>query len=238
MKRWLGSLLLLALAYVSPAAAVPVDLELILAVDVSRSIDAEEAQLQRQGYLEALRDPRVYRAIKSGEFGQIAIAYVEWAGVEFQFITIDWTLISTPEDLEAFAAKLEKSPRLSLSRTSVSGAIDFCVPMFFNNGFEGRRMVIDVSGDGRNNSGRPAYLARNDAVGRGITINGLPIMDGRPNFGFPPERDLDLYYEAEVIGGPGAFMVIAKGFDTFAQAILAKLIREIAERPGLVDDPG
>jgi hypothetical protein len=120
-------------------------------------------------------------------------------------------------------------PIQSHSRTSISGAIDYSVQLFGKNGYEGERLVIDISGDGRNNDGRPAHLARNEAVARGITINGLPIMNDRPTFGFPPEANLDAYYESDVIGGPGAFMVVARDFEQFGEAILAKLIREIAD---------
>lgn len=225
-------LVLLAFLFAaSPAAALPVDLELILAVDVSRSIDADEARLQREGYVQALTDPRVIQAIQSGVHGRIALCYVEWAGVGLQFTLIDWTLIKDHASANAFASKLSEMPIQSHSRTSISGAIDYSVKLFGRNGYEGERLVIDVSGDGRNNDGRPAHLARNEAVAKGIVINGLPIVNDRPTFGFPPDANLDVYYETDVIGGPGAFMVVARSFEQFGEAILSKLIREIAETP-------
>lgn len=229
MRRILALLLLLLTA--SPAAALPVDLELVLAVDVSRSIDQDEARLQREGYVRALTDDRVIQAIRSGLHGRIAICYVEWAAAHLQFTIIGWTLVKDAASADAFAGRLAEMPIQSHSRTSVSGAIDYSSGLFANNGFEGERLVIDISGDGRNNDGRPAHLARNEAVAKGITINGLPIINERPTFGFPPDANLDTYYENEVIGGPGAFVVVARSFEQFGEAILSKLIREIAERP-------
>ncbi|MBM3571284.1 MAG: DUF1194 domain-containing protein [Alphaproteobacteria bacterium] len=214
------------------AAAIEVDLELVLAVDVSRSIDEDEARLQRDGYLRALRDPRVARAIQNGPLRRIALAYVEWAGAHYQRIIVDWTLIKDLATAHAFADRLERAPRIAENWTSISAAIDFCVSMFGNNIYEGTRRVIDVSGDGSNNRGRPILAARDDAVTKGITINGLPIVNDRPSpFGFPAEKDLDKYYEQNVIGGPGALMIVATSFDTFAQAVLTKLIKEIAADP-------
>lgn len=230
MRRILALLALLLTA--TPAAALPVDLELVLAVDVSRSIDPDEARLQREGYVQALTDERVVQAIQSGAHGRIALAYVEWAAANLQFTVINWTLIKDRASAQAFASKLAEAPMQSHSRTSISGAIDYVMPMFGRNGYEGERLVIDISGDGRNNDGRPAHLARNEAVARGITINGLPIMNDRPTFGFPAEANLDIYYENDVIGGPGAFMVVARSFEQFGEAILNKLIREIAQIDG------
>lgn len=227
MRRILALLALLLTA--SPAAALPVDLELVLAVDVSRSIDPDEARLQREGYVRALTDPRVVQAIRSGVHGRIALTYVEWAATSLQFTVIGWTLIKDQASADAFAGRLAEAPMQSHSRTSISGAIDYSMQLFGRNGFEGERLVIDISGDGRNNDGRQAHLARNDAVARGITINGLPIINDRPTFGFPPDANLDVYYETDVIGGPGAFMVVARNFEQFGEAILAKLIREIAQ---------
>lgn len=213
------------------ATLLEVDLELILAVDVSRSIDEDEARLQREGYVRAWRDPRIARAIQNGPLGRIAVAYVEWAGTQYQQIIVNWTLIKDAAGAQAFADAIERSPRIAESWTSISAALDFCVPMF-NNAYEGTRRVIDVSGDGSNNRGRPIRSARDDAIARGITINGLPIVNDRPSpFGFAAEKDLDKYYEQNVIGGPGAFMTVAIGFDTFAQAVLTKLIKEIANLP-------
>jgi Protein of unknown function (DUF1194) len=226
-------LLFVALAAVAmpvaaaPARAVPVDLELVIAVDISRSVDDEEARLQRRGYIEAFQNPRVIDAIQSGVIGAIAVAYVEWAGADFQRTMIDWFLVRDGESAAEFAAKISSLPRLSMGWTSISGAIDYC-SLLFGNGYEGVRRVIDVSGDGANNSGRAARLARDEAVAQGIVINGLPILNDRPNFGRPAERNLDAYYETEVIGGPGSFLIAAEDFNAFGSAILAKLIREIA----------
>ena len=224
-------LAVLATLPLAAARAEPVDLELVLAVDISRSVDDEEARLQREGYVEAFRDPRVINAIQSGPLGAIAVAYVEWAGVDYQRTMIDWFRIHDGESAGEFAAKIAALPRLSMGWTSISGAIDYC-SLLFGNGYEGARRVIDVSGDGANNSGRAARFARDAAVASGIVINGLPILNDRPNFGRPAERDLDLYYETEVIGGPGSFIIAAEDFNAFGAAILSKLIREIAEAPG------
>lgn len=210
------------------ARAVPVDLELVLAIDVSYSVDAEEARLQRQGYFDALVHPRVLQAISGGPNRAIAIAYMEWAGNWHNKIVADWTVIRDRASAEAFVAKIAAIPHQSASRTSISGAIDFAVRMFENNGFESARRVIDVSGDGRNNQGRPAWAARDDAVAKGITINGLPILSGNPNFGQAQEEGLADHYRDEVIGGPGAFLVVAESFEAFTNAVLSKLVREVA----------
>ena len=234
LLRWLGLVFLIfvASAQIRPAAALEVDLELIMAVDVSRSIDADEARLQRDGYVRAWRDPRVARAIENGPLGRIAVAYVEWAGAQYQELVLAWMLVANAADARAFADRLERAPRISENWTSISAALDFCTPLFDNNGFEGARLVIDVSGDGSNNRGRPLAAARADTLARGITINGLPIVNDRPSpFGFAAERDLDKYYEQYVIGGPNAFMVVADSFESFGHAILTKLIKEIAATP-------
>lgn len=210
-------------------AAEPVDLELALAVDVSGSIDDEEAQLQRDGYVAAFKDPAVIRAIEEGMLGRIAVAYYEWAGFNRVRVIVDWQLIEDTKSAHAFAGLLTLEPPRTVRRTSISSAIDFGVPYFGRNGFDGTRRVIDVSGDGANNSGDLVTRARDRAVAAGVTINGLPIINGRPGpFGWPPIEDLDLYYRDCVIGGPGAFMVVANSFDEFAEAVRRKLILEIA----------
>jgi|JI10StandDraft_1071094.scaffolds.fasta_scaffold32003_4 hypothetical protein len=233
----LAAFFLLGAAATPAAALEPVDVELVLAVDVSRSIDEVEAQLQRQGYVEAFRNERVIRAIGNGPLGRIGVTYVEWAAVDFQRHIIGWTLIKDAASARAFADRLEASPRQSWGWTSVSGAIDFSVPLF-GQSFEGTRQVIDVSGDGRNNSGRPAAAARDEAVAKGITINGLAIMNDRTNFGRAPDRELDAWYRENVIGGPGSFLVVAEDFEAFGEAVLNKLLKEIADRPGDPPDPG
>jgi hypothetical protein len=221
-------LLLLPLA--PSRAEVPVDLELVLAVDISRSVDDVEARLQREAYVAAFTDRRVIEAIQSGALGAIAVSYVEWAGAEYQRTMIDWFLINDGESAGEFAAKIAELPRLSMGWTSISGAIDHSMRQF-GRGYSGTRRVIDISGDGVNNSGRAAWAARDEAVAQGIVINGLPILNDRPNFGRPAELNLDKYYETYVIGGPGSFIIAAEDFQAFAGALLAKLIREIAEAP-------
>jgi hypothetical protein len=231
--RALVASLLFLLAGTLPARAAPVDLELVLAVDVSYSVDSDEAQLQRRGYMEALVHPRVLQAMTGGPNKAVAIAYMEWAGNFHNRIVVNWTRIASRADAEAFVARLAAVPPSGASRTSISGAIDFAARMFDDNGFEGTRLVIDVSGDGRNNHGRPSYAARDDAIAKGITVNGLPIVTGSNNFGRPPEEDLVDHYRDEVIGGPGAFLVVAEGFEAFTNAVLSKLIREVAGEAGI-----
>jgi hypothetical protein len=217
-----------ALAFPADAADTPVDLELVLAVDVSGSIDEEEAALQREGYMAALVDADVIAAIRGGPTGRIALAYIEWSNAELQRIAVDWRVIDGIETAREFVAALRANPPVRGRFTSISGAIDYAVPMFQGNGFEGARRAVDVSGDGPNNRGRRVTDARDDAIARGITINGLPIVNDRPNFFGRPPADLDLYYRDCVIGGPGALYVIAKDFQSFANAIRRKLILEIS----------
>jgi hypothetical protein len=218
-----------SLALPRPARAEePVDVLLVFAVDVSRSIDEDEARLQRQGYREALTDPRVLAAIRGGMIGAIAVAYVEWAGIEYQRLVIPWTRIETPEDAMRWSETLAEAPRVSLSWTSISGAIRFSRQVLAEAPMEGLRKVIDVSGDGVNNSGPPVEAERDAAVAEGITINGLPIINDRPGFGRGPRIPLDQYFQESVIGGRGAFLIVAEDFDAFANALRRKIIREIA----------
>ena len=213
---------------VAQARPVPVDLELILAVDVSGSVDEDEALLQRQGYVSAIADPEIVRAISSGMLGRIAVIYFEWAGDTWQVPVLDWTLIDSPQAAQAFAAKLAVAPLGSGPWTSISDAIRTAAPMFDVNQFEGTRRIIDISGDGPNNTGGLVEPERDLAVANRVTINGLPIINDRFNFFRAPMPNLDLYYRHCVIGGPGAFLVVAHGFKSFAQAIRRKLILEIA----------
>ena len=222
----------LALPAAIARAEEPVDVALILAVDVSRSIDEDEARLQREGYRGAVTDPRVVEAIRGGMLGAVAIAYTEWAGIEYQRLVIPWTRIGSQRDAEGWAGALAQAPRASLSWTSVSGAIDHARRVMAECPFEATRKVIDVSGDGVNNSGPPAELARDRAVAEGITINGLPILNDRPTFGRAPPIPLDIYYRESVIGGQGAFMIAAEDFESFGNAVRRKLIREIAGLSG------
>jgi hypothetical protein len=211
------------------AEALPVDLELVLAVDVSGSIDAEEMKLQREGYVAALTDPDVVRAITRGVLGRIALAYVEWAGYETRRLLVDWTLIDGTDAARAFAARLAAQPIRSGVSTSISGAIEFVLPMFGANGFAGTRRVIDISGDGPNNQGPLVTVMRDRAAAEGVIINGLPILNDRPNaLNFPSLPDLDRYYEGCVITGEGSFVVVANNFEAFGEAVRRKLIQEIA----------
>lgn len=223
-------LLLLASLFPVPAQAqTAVDLELALGIDVSRSIDAGEARLQRQGYIQAFRDPELIEAIETGILGRIAVGYYEWAGYGHADIIVDWMVIDSTASANAFADRLQQDLPLSASRTSISGAIEFAQPWFDDNGFEGTRRVIDISGDGPNNWGNLVTTARDQAVASGITINGLPILDpGGGPFSRFNIANLDLYYRDCVIGGTGAFLVVAADFNDFARAVRRKLVLEIA----------
>jgi hypothetical protein len=223
---------LAALAGISPARAdTPVDLQLVMAVDVSRSIDEVEAELQRRGYIEAMTDERVIDAILSGENKRIAVCYVEWAGTHFQQTVIDWTAIDSARSGRAFSSKLAESPRSSQSWTAVGTALAYAAQRLENAPFTSRRRVIDISGDGRTNDGPPAELVRDRLVAQGIVINGLPVMMNRRDYGRPSDATLDQYYAENVIGGPGSFMIVATTFEDFGRAVRSKLIREISSLP-------
>ena len=213
---------------VAPAAAEPVDLELVLAVDVSGSVDEREARLQREGYQKALVNDDVIKAIEAGMLGRIAVTYVEWAGLGHYKIVVDWSVIHDKASAEAFVAKLTAVPIQKAHRTSISDAIDLSVPRFAANRFQGTRRIIDISGDGANNYGRLVNEARDAAVSAGITINGLPIISDQASLMYPTIADLDLFFHDCVIGGPGAFHVVANGFEDFARAVRKKMILEIA----------
>ena len=193
-----------------------------------RNVDDFEARQQRDGYLAALTHPSVVAAIRSGLVGRIAVTYVEWAGEDYQRSVVGWTAIHDATSARAFVERLAAQPIGRAPYTSISGVIDFARRAFDDNGFDGTRRVIDISGDGPNSAGRPVEPARDQAVAAGITINGLPVFNDRPN----PEGagiavDLDSYYELKVIGGAGSFSMIAHS-DVFAPTILRKLVREIA----------
>jgi hypothetical protein len=216
---------------VPAAELLPVDLELVLAVDVSGSIDGEEMQLQRDGYVAAISSPEVVRAVTRGVLGRIALAYVEWSGYEDRRLVVDWALVKDQATASGFAQRLAAAPVRGGVATSISGAIDFALPMFGRNGYEGTRRVIDVSGDGPNNAGPLVTDARQRAIDAGVVINGLPILNDRPNrLNFPNLEDLDRYYEGCVIAGDGAFVIVAGNFQAFGEAIRRKLILEIADR--------
>ena len=236
MRIRVVALFLSCLALVRPVhseAPVSVDLELALAIDVSGSVDSEEAALQRDGYLKAFVDPKVLSAISGGERKKIAVTYFEWASYSYQRLVVDWTVISDAASAEAFVKKLAAVPISTERWTSISGAIEFAMKRFAENPYRGGRRIIDISGDGRNNNGRDLSEARAEALAQGITINGLPIVNDRPTrWGTPPERDLDVYYREQVIGGRGSFYIVAEGFESFASAIRSKLVREIASENG------
>src|SRR5580704_2457068 len=207
-------------------AAPPVDLVLVLAVDASGSVSQQRFELQKQGYAAAFRDPRVLNAIRSGATQSIAVTVFQWTGPRLHIQVVPWMLIRDEASSNAVAAAIEAAPRqLFGGGTSISGAIDYARLLLAQAPYEPARRVIDVSGDGSNNSGRPVTLARDEAVGAGVGVNGLPILTVEP--------DLDRYYRDFVIGGPGAFMVPATSYETFAEAIIKKLINEIA-----ANDPG
>ena len=209
-----------------------VDLELVLAADISDSIDEEEATLQRRGFADAIRHPKVISTIQSGPLGRIAATYWEWSGEHTQRKLVHWTELSDVGSARVFADAIEKQNARNqqwTQYTSISALITRAARSFEDNGFQGRRRIIDISGDGPNNRGAYVVHARDRAVADGITINGLPIINDRPDrFGYPPMPDLDLYYEYCVIGGHGSFIVVADGFQDFARAILRKFLREIA----------
>jgi len=233
MRRLCVALLLLSTLVAPTRAAEPVDLLLVLAVDVSRSVDAQKFQLQRNGYAAAVANPRVLEAIGSGRNGRIAVLFEEWSGFGNQKVVIDWTLIDGPKAAQAFGDRLLESPRSFADRTSISGGIDFAVAQFAHAPFAAPRHTIDVSGDGTNNAGRDVGEARDEALALGITINGLVILSANPLPWNPqhtnPPGGLANYYRDNVVGGPGAFVLEAKDFDSFGEAIIKKLIAEIAD---------
>src|SRR5262249_54819269 len=218
------------------AVAETVDLAIILAADVSRSVDDDEFKLQRQGYAAAATSSRVLQSIAAGSHAAIALSFIEWSGPDEQQVVADWTVIRDGESAAAFAATLLTAPRSFAGRTSISAALDFSRDYFAKSSMTSERRVIDISGDGTNNSGRPAPDARDEAVAAGFTINGLAIINEKPNPGFfahtqPPEG-LPEYYRQNVIGGPGAFLMVVQDFSTFGEALTNKLVSEIAAVKG------
>ncbi len=231
--RVLSAVLALTILCVTPVSKVlaqtRVDLELVLAVDVSYSMDLDEQRLQRDGYIEALRDPQIIKAIQSGQYGRIAITYVEWAGVTIQQVVLPWTIIDGPQAAAAVTDRLAAAPISRHRRTSVSGALNFSERQFGIGGFVGERRVIDVSGDGPNNSGPPVGPLRDELVAKGIVINGLPIVLKPGGAGSMFDiANLDQYYVQCVIGGPGSFMIPIREKSEFASATRQKLLLEIA----------
>ena len=221
------------LCRIAGASTEPVDLLLVLAADVSRSVDSQKFQLQREGYAAALANPRVLDAIQSGRRGRIGVLFLEWSGFGNQKVVIDWMLIDGPKAAQAFGDRLLESPRSFADRTSISGGIDAAVAQLARAPFEAQRRTIDVSGDGTNNAGRDVGQARDEALALGISINGLVILSETPLPWNPehtnPPGGLTKYYRDNVIGGPGSFVLEAKDFSSFGEAIVKKMIAEIAE---------
>ena len=247
--RWLASVgvALVAGALAATAVAAPgpklqpehaaekdapnaVDVELIIAVDVSYSMDMDELAIQREGYAQAIMSKEFLQALKAGPNGKVAITYFEWAASSDQKIIIPWRLIDGPETADAVAAEIMKTPVRRASRTSISGAIYFAMPLFDEDPYHGLRRVIDISGDGPNNNGAPVTGARDEALSKGIVINGLPIMVKEPSYSTMDIDNLDWYYEDCVIGGPGSFVVPIKDREKFKEAIRTKLLLEVAGR--------
>jgi hypothetical protein len=223
-----------AAAFVPAAAAAEkVDLLLVLAADVSRSIDGAKFQLQREGYAAAVSDPQVLDAVRSGPNGRIGLTFVEWSGAGSQRVLVDWTIIADAASAKGFGDRLLEAPRSFADRTSISGAIEFAMGQLAHAPYESGRRTIDISGDGTNNSGRGVTEARDEALNQGVTINGLVIFSDTPLTWNPdhtnPPGGLDAYYRANVIGGPGAFVMAAQSFAAFGQAMVKKMIAEVAQ---------
>jgi hypothetical protein len=229
----LAGLLAVAAQWSVSAVADEVDLQLVLAVDVSRSIDDDEFNLQRRGYAQAFTHPSVIQAIQSNPRRRIAVTFVEWAGADFQKVLVPWTVISDPESGALFAEAIQREQRAFWGWTSISGAIDYAMGVLATSPHTSEKRIIDISADGINNSGRVPADARDEAVAAGVTINGLVIMNDRPTPGFfqLPQPALDAFFRDQVIGGPGAFVIAIDDFSTFAYAIVNKLVKEIAGDP-------
>jgi hypothetical protein len=234
MRSTLAAILLPVFLFYSgglSAAGAGGDLEVILAADVSRSIDDGEFELQRKGYAAALTDPRVLTAIHARANGSVGVCFIEWSGEEDQQVVVDWTEIRDEEGAGTVAAAILAAPRSFMGRTSISAAIDFAMTRFAAAKWQANRRIIDVSGDGTNNSGRPITEARDQAIASGVTINGLAIINDKPNLGYSahtqPPGGLPLYYKQNVIGGPNAFLIVVADFNSFADAMANKLAKEI-----------
>ncbi len=215
------------------AAAEQVDLLLVLAADVSRSIDGAKFQLQREGYAAAISDPQVLDAIRSGPNGRIGLTFIEWSGAGSQRVLVDWTIIADAASAKGFGDRLVEAPRSFADRTSISGAIEFAMGQLAHAPYQSGRHTIDISGDGTNNSGRGVTEARDEALNHGVTINGLVIFSETPLTWNPdhtnPPGGLDNYYRNNVIGGPGAFVMATQSFAAFGQAMVKKMIAEVAQ---------
>jgi hypothetical protein len=234
LQSALALMAFLASALTAPVvAAEQVDLLLVLAADVSRSVDDPKYRLQRSGYAAALENPRVLEAIRSGAHRSIAVCFLEWSGVVSQKVVIDWTMIRDDKSAREFGDRLLEAPRSFADRTSISAGIDFSLGQLNRAPYESVRRTIDVSGDGTNNSGRDVTIARDEAVNKGVTINGLVILSESPTPWNPehtnPPGGLANYYRNNVVGGPGAFVMVAENFQSFGKALINKLIAEIAQ---------
>jgi Protein of unknown function (DUF1194) len=231
-RPWLAAVLGGLVLFARPAFADAVDVALVLAADVSRSIDAGEFELQRKGYAAAITSPKVLTAIQAGTHGAIALCFVEWSGPDEQATVGKWTVIRDGETAQEFAATLLEAPRSFTGRTSISAGIDYAMAQLAHSGVEADQRIIDVSGDGTNNAGRPVTDARDEAVAKGVTINGLAIINQRPEGYFfahtQPPGGLPNYYKNNVIGGEAAFLLVVKDFTTFGEAMTDKLLNEIA----------
>jgi hypothetical protein len=232
MRGALVAIVILAFFSVTgEARSAGVDLEVILAADVSRSIDDAEFDLQRKGYAAALTDPRVLAAIHGRPGAAIGVCFIEWSGDEDQQVVVDWTEIRDEEDAGSMAEAILAAPRSFMGRTSISAAIDFAMTHFTKSKWQAGRHIIDISGDGTNNSGRAITEARDQAVSQGVTINGLAIINDKPNLGYSahtqPPGGLPLYYRQNVIGGANAFLLVVQDFNSFADAMAQKLAKEI-----------
>ncbi len=222
---------LVALSFLVAAplqAAEPVDVQLVLAVDVSLSMSPTELEIQRRGYAAALTHDTVLQAIADGAYGKIAVTYVEWAGSATQHVIVPWTVVANKADAERVVQQLSAGPPNSARRTSISGALSFGGDLFAESNFQAVKRVIDISGDGPNNQGAPVESVRDDLVEQGITINGLPLMTRGGFTSIYDVTDLDRYYADCVIGGPGAFMIPVNDWTQFPEAIRRKLVLELA----------
>jgi hypothetical protein len=241
MRTWLKAVavpLVMAVvaAWISPAARADegeVDVLLVLAADVSRSVDDKKFKLQREGYAAAIVDPRVVRAMTGGPKGRIAVVFIEWASEWEQRVVLDWTIIAGEQDARQVSGRMLEAARSYWGRTSISAAIDFSMQVLSRSPFPSGRRIIDISGDGTNNSGREVTSARDAAIAQGVTINGLAILSEVPLATNPththPPGGLTAYYENNVIGGPGAFVLEAQSFEAFGQLLVSKLVKEIAQ---------
>jgi len=233
LRTFVVAALMATTAWTSTHAAERVDLLLVLAADVSGSMDKSKFELQRSGYAAAFSNRRVIEALRGGPKGRVAAAFIEWSGVLQQKVVIDWTMITNDETARQFGDRIMKAPRAFANGTSISAGIDFGMTQLDRAPYKGHRRVIDVSGDGDNNSGREPTAARDVAIARGMTINGLVILTEPPSHSYSshtnPPGGLANYYRNNVIGGAGAFVAVAENFKSFGNAITKKLIAEIAQ---------